>query len=79
MRNIKYDIALLCMSLSLLTMGGIMGYATAEKNLSTCEQPRQVIAMRGYPDSFFVYKCADGEYRTYKQPLDNQIEGDGVE
>ncbi len=75
----KYDIVLIIMILASLTLGGIIGDANAKENLSTCEEPRQVISMRGHPDSFFVYECADGEYRTYKKPLDNQIEGDGID
>jgi hypothetical protein len=56
--------------LALLGIGFGAGHSVAKNKFTGCQDARQVIAMRGNPDQFFVYKCGDGEYRTYNEPLE---------
>lgn len=63
----------------LLALSYAIGAAYTTRSLFTCEQPRLESTRRTPEKTYYVYSCADGEYRIYKKPLDNQIEGDGVD
>ena len=72
MKNINWEAVMVWTVLGgVFLIGGATGKTITEQNLSTCEQPQEVLSYRQPEYSIWVYRCADGEFRTYKAPLDN--------
>lgn len=50
-------------------IGWIAGYQESKRDMTTCDKPALIFSYEAPEKSFFVYECADNNFRTYKERL----------